>query len=68
MAQLDNGTLTLAVFVDGGLVEAFAADRVAITPLVAPDAGLAAPEQRVTTPVNTVPGLYCTFESWQLKY
>ena len=66
--QLVNDTLTLAVFVDGGLVEAFAADRVAITPLVSPDSGKTPPEQRGTVGFSTIQGLQCDFESWQLKY
>ena len=66
--QLVNGTLTLAVFVDGGLVEAFTADRVAITPLVSPDNGETPPGQRETVGFSTFEGIQCDYESWQLKY
>ncbi len=39
-------TLTLSVFVDGGLIEAFAGSRVAITPLVSPSLAHGLPAQR----------------------
>jgi sucrose-6-phosphate hydrolase SacC (GH32 family) len=61
-----GNTLSLAVFVDGGLIEAFLGGR-AITPLVAPDAAAASPEARVTTMTNSA-GITCSVESWQLSY
>lgn len=63
-ASLSNMT----VFVDGGLIEAYAVGTV-ITPLINPDeqAGGAA-DARVTTIVNTAAGVQCHVESYQLKY
>jgi len=61
-----GGTLSLTVFVDGGLIEAFLGGRV-ITPLVAPDATAGSPAERVTTVTNSA-GAACHVESWQLSY
>lgn len=61
-----DGMISLVVFVDGGLIEAFLGGR-AITPLVAPDASVAAPADRVTTIASNA-GANCEIESWQLSY
>jgi beta-fructofuranosidase len=70
MADLedDGDTVTLTVFVDGGLVEAFAADLRVITPLVAPDPQAARPADRRSTLLNNAQGVTCTADSWQLRY
>merc|ERR1712194_816688 len=61
-----NHQVDLAVFVDGGLIEAFVSGRI-LTPLVAPDATKGGPDERVTTTFNTA-GALCTVESWRLEY
>lgn len=60
------GHVELAVFVDGSIIEAFVSGKV-LTPLVSPDPAAGAPEDRVTTLVNTA-GATCSFESWELAY
>ena len=68
-ADLGGDSLEIAVWVDGGLVEAFAGERVVITPLVAPDAAAGGPAaERQTVLFNTVEQLKCAAESWQLAY
>jgi hypothetical protein len=63
-----DGGLNMTFFVDGSLTEAFA-NGVVITPLISPDPAKAAPEDRVTTFVNSAgAGVKCAVESWQLKY
>lgn len=60
--------LNLTLYVDGGLLEAFLAGRV-ITPLVAPDVAAGGPpDARVSSIVNTAPGVSCSAESWRLAY
>ena len=60
--------LELVVIVDGGMLETFASQRVAITSLVSPDerapGGL---EQRRTTFFSEVKGLECTTTSYKLQ-
>lgn len=68
VGDMKDDTFDLAVFVDGGLVESFASDLVALTPLVAPDSSAAAEEDRRSMLVNDIPELSCTAESWQLEY
>jgi beta-fructofuranosidase len=60
------GQVQIAIFVDGGLIEAFISGKV-ITPLVSPDPAAGAPEDRVTT-VLQAPGASCSVGSWQLAY
>lgn len=64
-----QGSLSnMTVFVDGGLIEAYAVGTV-ITPLINPDeAAGGAPDARVSTVVNTATGVTCAVESYQLKY
>ena len=61
----------LAVFVDGGLVEAFASGF-AITPLVNPDEGKGgAPDERTTVVMETIGSAAmegCEVRSWKLAY
>ena len=58
----------MTVFVDGGLIEAYAVGTV-ITSLINPDeAAGGVPEARVSTVVNTATGVKCTVESYTLKY
>ena len=60
--------LNLTLYVDGGLLEAFLAGRV-ITPLVAPDVAAGGPpDARVSSIINTAPGVSCSAESWKLAY
>ena len=63
--------LDLAVFVDGGLVEAFASGF-AITPLVNPDEGKGgAPDERTTVVMETIGSAAmegCEVRSWKLAY
>lgn len=70
-APLQSSTLgssfSLAVFVDGGLIEAFLGGRV-ITPLVAPDATRGAPAERISTVINSASGVECSLSSWELEY
>ena len=67
VAQLGEA-FEITVFVDGGLIEAFAGGKV-ITPLVAPDPSNGAPEDRVSTVTNSAsPAVACALESWELKY
>ena len=48
--------------------QAFLAGRV-ITPLVAPDVTAGGPpDARVSSIVNTAPGVSCSAESWKLAY
>ena len=67
-----DGGLSVSVFVDGGLVEAFANDLVAITPMVSPAA--AAGPAAARTNVAFAEGFAadaapeCRAESWQLQY
>ena len=57
----------MAVFVDGGLIEAFGSDRVVITALVSPDERSATPGDRHSWAFNNGPeGLHCITESWYL--
>jgi hypothetical protein len=61
-------TLTLSVFVDGGLIEAYTSGAV-ITPLINPVvASGGAPDARVSTFVNTATGVTCKVESYKLAY
>jgi len=61
-----GSAIELAVFVDGGVIEAFLGGRV-ITPLIAPNATDGMPDDRVSTVTNTA-GVTCTVASWQLGY
>jgi len=67
-ADLDDDTLTMHIFVDGGLVEAFAGGRVVITPLVAPDASVGGAAKRTTRTFSDVAQLKCVAHSWVLAY
>jgi sucrose-6-phosphate hydrolase SacC (GH32 family) len=59
--------LTLRVFVDSGMIEAFAAG-VVITALVNPDIAGGLPEERVSSVTNTAAGVSCAVSSYQLQY
>jgi len=61
-----GATIEMAIYVDGGLIEAFMGGRV-ITPLVAPDINAGAPEDRHTTLVVPA-GVQCDASSWKLTY
>lgn len=69
VADMRGGdVLELAIFVDGGLIEAFASELAVIAPLVAPDASAAAPDDRTTTTFSDIASLACTTVSYKLAY
>ena len=62
------GSLDMTIFVDSGLIEAFAAG-VVITPLINPDVSAGgSPDARVSTVVNTATGVKCAVSSYKLSY
>jgi sucrose-6-phosphate hydrolase SacC (GH32 family) len=61
-------SLEISLFVDGGLIESFAANLVAITTLVSPDERTATPFERTTTTFSEISTLKCTTESYMLSY
>lgn len=67
-AMAGGDVLELTVFVDGGLIEAFASDIAVISPLVAPDAAAGAPDDRTTTTFSEINSLQCTTTSYKLAY
>jgi beta-fructofuranosidase len=60
--------LNLTVFVDGGLIEAFASERVAITALVSPDERAAKPGERRTEAFSSAKGVECAASSWGMAF
>lgn len=70
VASFDTNVITINVWVDGGLVEAFVNGQVTITPLVAPSSKTDV-TKRKNTFLITAPGIevdMCKVESWQLSY
>ena len=62
--------VTMRILVDGGLVEVYGMDAVALTAIAAPSPNVA-PYQRIAQTfvedANTVPGSICHVEGWKLS-
>ena len=72
VSQVGGGELLeLTVIVDGGMIESFGSQRVAITSLISPDERAGDLSERATTLFSegaAAEALVCTVESYKLAY